>query len=138
MGMNISKENFLLSALYEDAHRELNPDDDDCPDCGGEGYLLDECTCGEDTCCCAEPEPPRCIECARFEAKIERYVLVQILRVMDVPLTRAWAVRRGRWERVHKASDSRVLLELHAGRAGCKDFTEAERTASACWVECLI
>jgi hypothetical protein len=35
----------------------------DCPDCGGEGVYLDECTCWEDCCCCAEPEPPDCQTC---------------------------------------------------------------------------
>jgi hypothetical protein len=42
---------------------------DDCPVCGGTGVLEDECTCGEDTCCCAEPEPPECPEC-RYQARM--------------------------------------------------------------------
>lgn len=138
MGMNISKEQFLLSALYDDAHRTLNPNDEECPHCGGEGYIEGECTCGEDCCCCAEPEPPRCTECARFEAKIERHVRVQVLRAMDIPLTRAWAHRRGRGAVASKAPDARMLLELHAGRTACKDFTDAERADSACWVEGLM
>lgn len=28
--------------------------DDECYECGGEGYLVDDCF--EDTCCCADPE----------------------------------------------------------------------------------
>lgn len=28
-------------------------DDDECPQCGGEGYVDNECF--EDTCCCADP-----------------------------------------------------------------------------------
>ena len=35
----------------------------DCWNCGGEGYLEGECTCGEDCCCCADPEPPTCDVC---------------------------------------------------------------------------
>jgi hypothetical protein len=35
----------------------------ECWNCGGEGYLDGECTCGEDCCCCLEPDPPRCSEC---------------------------------------------------------------------------
>ena len=39
------------------------PEDDDCPMCGGTGFLEDECTCGDDTCCCLYPDPPLCPEC---------------------------------------------------------------------------
>ena len=27
--------------------------EEDCPECGGEGFIEDECF--EDTCCCADP-----------------------------------------------------------------------------------
>ena len=27
--------------------------DIDCPECGGEGFIVDDCD--EDTCCCADP-----------------------------------------------------------------------------------
>lgn len=138
MGMNITKSQFLLSAIYEDAHRELNPSDEECPHCGGEGFIDGECTCGEDCCCCAEPDPPRCTECARFERNVERYVQIQVLRAMDIPLTRAWAFRRGSGVWAHNSSDAIVLRELHAGRTRCKDFSEAERADSAAWVECLM
>lgn len=39
------------------------PDDEGCPLCGGAGILDDECTWGEDTCCCLVREPPTCPEC---------------------------------------------------------------------------
>lgn len=35
----------------------------DCYNCGGEGVIDGDCTCGEDCCCCAEPEPPVCGHC---------------------------------------------------------------------------
>jgi hypothetical protein len=31
-----------------------DPDDDECYECGGDGYVL--ANCFEDTCCCADPE----------------------------------------------------------------------------------
>lgn len=36
-----------------------------CWNCGGAGEHSDACVCQsfEDTCCCAEPEPPACSEC---------------------------------------------------------------------------
>jgi hypothetical protein len=35
----------------------------ECWNCGGEGDIDGECTCGEDCCCCLDPEPPRCDVC---------------------------------------------------------------------------
>ena len=36
----------------------------ECPACGGEGIRDDgSCMCGDDTCCCAEPEAPECSVC---------------------------------------------------------------------------
>lgn len=35
----------------------------DCWNCGGEGYSEDFHDCGEDCCCCLNPEPGRCPEC---------------------------------------------------------------------------
>lgn len=34
-----------------------------CHECGGEGFYDGECTCMDDTCCCAEPDPPTCTLC---------------------------------------------------------------------------
>jgi hypothetical protein len=28
-----------------------------------EGYIEGDCTCGDDTCCCLDPDPPECSEC---------------------------------------------------------------------------
>jgi hypothetical protein len=47
----------------------LHQDDEDCWMCGGSGVLEDECTCGDDTCCCLEPEPPECPECIYRERR---------------------------------------------------------------------
>jgi hypothetical protein len=35
----------------------------DCYNCGGEGVIDGDCTCWEDCCCCAEPDPPDCQVC---------------------------------------------------------------------------
>lgn len=35
----------------------------DCWSCGGEGFMQGECTCGEDCCCCLEPDEPECPIC---------------------------------------------------------------------------
>ncbi len=35
----------------------------DCSQCGGEGVIDGDCTCGDDTCCCLYPDPPDCALC---------------------------------------------------------------------------
>ena len=35
----------------------------ECWNCGGEGDIEGDCTCGEDTCCCIEPDAPICSHC---------------------------------------------------------------------------
>lgn len=137
MAMKISQENFLLNALYDDARRELNPSDEECWNCGGDGYWYD-CIDG----CCEDAESGcelcarRCAECAQFERDIERYVRVQVLRSMDLKLARAWIARKGRLKEMH--TDQFILANLHAGRVGCKEFSDQERADSACWVEALL
>ena len=49
---------------FEAYHSIEEPDDrDECWMCFGLGEIEDDCTCGEDTCCCLYPEPPICSEC---------------------------------------------------------------------------
>ena len=61
-------------------------DDEDCYNCGGEGFIEGWCECQsvEDVCCCASPTPPICETCggsgamkptkpaAAFRAELER------------------------------------------------------------------
>lgn len=37
--------------------------DNECWNCGGEGFIEGECTCMEDCCACLEPDPPLCNVC---------------------------------------------------------------------------
>ena len=36
---------------------------EECPACCGTGVMEGECVCGDDTCCCDDPEPPECLLC---------------------------------------------------------------------------
>jgi hypothetical protein len=40
--------------LPEDDFEDYDGYDEVCGDCGGDGYVLNDCF--EDTCCCADPE----------------------------------------------------------------------------------
>lgn len=48
-----------MSESPEDCY-DLESDDDCCPTCWGDGYIHD---CGEDTCCCANPDEDDCYPC---------------------------------------------------------------------------
>lgn len=50
-----------MSAEPQEYYDELEKDDC-CPECGGEGYVLDDCF--EDTCCCADPEEHGYVKCS--------------------------------------------------------------------------
>ncbi len=52
-----------LQTVVDAASRELNRMTDDCYNCGGEGFIDGDCTCGEDCCCCLEPDEPVCDIC---------------------------------------------------------------------------
>jgi hypothetical protein len=45
---------------YDD--RALPGDWQDCHECGGDG-LSEDCSCGDDTCCCADPDFKACGTC---------------------------------------------------------------------------
>ena len=63
-----------VDAQIEDYDYDVEAGDTSCPKCGGEtrarrcsscedGYSDSDHDCGEDVCCCLNPEPGRCSEC---------------------------------------------------------------------------
>lgn len=128
----------ILSAIYDDVRHKLNPNDDDCWHCGGEGYTSD---CFEEWAC-IDPESGceectrRCPECAMYQAKVTRAVRVEVLRMLDIDTAIAFLRNQGKW--VDKITRDRVLMNLHAGRVAHNEFTDIERADSACWVEGLL
>lgn len=45
---------------YDGEDPDVDDFDEDCGVCGGSGYVHD---CGEDTCCCADPESQDMEQC---------------------------------------------------------------------------
>ena len=43
----------ILKMAKPSADEIVDTCEEDCPECGGEGFIEDECF--EDTCCCADP-----------------------------------------------------------------------------------
>jgi hypothetical protein len=134
--MALSRGEQLLDFIEDEIQQQLNPGDDECWNCSGEGYTYD-CIDG----CCADAESgcedcaSRCPECARHTAQFKRGVRVEVLRSLDIDIAVAWAKKEGRWR--DGISPALVLLNLHAARAACDAFTAEERADSACWVEGL-
>lgn len=135
--MTESRAERILDAIYDDVHQRLDPDDDGCGNCGGEGYTYD-CIDG----CCVDAESgcedcaSRCDFCASFELSIRKAVQLDVLRSLDPDLAVAFLKRNNKWS--DKITPSAVLANLHAGRVAHKEFSWDEREASACWVEGLL
>jgi hypothetical protein len=126
----------LLDAIYDEVHHRLNPGDEECWHCGGEGYTYD-CIDG----CCEDAESgcedcaSRCAECAIHARNIKAAVRLEVLKSLDVDVGIAWAKRECRWREMRR---EQVLANLHAGRAAHVAFSADERAASACWFEGLV
>lgn len=125
-----------LALIYDDARRELNPDDEECPTCSGDGFIFD---CFDGFCVDAEIGCEECTsvcpDCRSYKRALKRRVRVEILRSMNIELATAFLRSEGR--QPPETFPKNVLLNLHAGRTACPEFSDEERADSACWVECL-
>lgn len=88
----------LLDAITDDVMRSLNPNDDDCWHCGGEGYTHDcfdgFCEMAEEGC---EDCSRQCIECAIYNGKVAKAVREEVIKTGDVDTAIAWLKSIGRW-----------------------------------------
>lgn len=86
-------------ALVDAIDFELNPSDEDCSHCGGEGYLAD---CHEEWAC-IDPESGcedcmrRCPECAVHEHKRLKAIREAVVKANNIDLAIAWLMSIGRW-----------------------------------------
>lgn len=126
----------ILDVIYDEVRFKLNPNDDECWNCGGEGETYD---CIDGCCLDAESGCPDCsrpcVECRIHAANVKRAVRLEVLRSLDIDLARAWLKRERRWKA--SITPKIILLNLHCGRVACDAFTADERAESACWVEGL-
>jgi len=81
----------MLDLVYDEVRMEMNPDNDDCPTCGGEGVIFE---CFDGFCIDAEIGcdecTSRCPECARRNLAFARAVRKAVIESDDVDLARAW------------------------------------------------
>src|SRR6185437_1779996 len=88
----------ILDYIFDDVDRTLNPDQEDCWHCGGEGYIVDcfdGCCMDADVGC--EQCTSRCPECRIFEAKRKRMIREEVIKSNDVDVAVAWLKYTNRW-----------------------------------------
>lgn len=125
--------NLILGYIEDEVRRELNPDDEVCQECAGDGFVFD-CFDGfcEDADVGCDYCATECRECERFKRTVRDRVRIRVLRTLDVDLAIAFLGLR------RNTPPAFVLFSLHYGRTSSPDFTAEERADSACWVEGLI
>lgn len=85
-------------ALVDDINHELNPSNEECWHCGGEGYTYD-CIDG----CCVDAESGcedcalRCRECAVREHERLKAIREAVIKTNNVDIAIAWLMSIGRW-----------------------------------------
>lgn len=85
-------------ALVDEIDHELNPGNEECWHCGGEGYTFD-CIDG----CCIDAESGcedcarRCIECATHERNRLKAIRESVIKTNNIDLAIAWLITIGRW-----------------------------------------
>ena len=88
----------MLGLIYDEVDGRLNPDGDECWNCGGEGETYD-CI---DGCCvdaesgCAECAQP-CIECRIFAGQRAKAIREEVIKSGDIDTAIAWLKSIDRW-----------------------------------------
>lgn len=88
----------LLAFIYDEVIQRLNPNGDDCWNCGGEETVHD-CIDG----CCEDSEigcddcTHECTECAIFKGRVAKAVRMEVIKSNDPDLAIAWLKDIGRW-----------------------------------------
>jgi hypothetical protein len=96
--MSEDRGQIMLDMIKEDVERRLNPNDDECWYCGGEGYTHDcfdgFCESAEEGCeDCSRP----CPECAIHTARVAKAVREEVIKTGSVDIATAWLKSIGRW-----------------------------------------
>jgi hypothetical protein len=110
-----SRGEVLLNLVYDEVEQRMNPGQEECGACGGEGYTydcFDGCCVDAESGCeeCARP----CVECRMHRLAFLKAVREEVIRSDDLELAIAWLKKIGRWR------DSITPAQIAAAR-------EAER-----------
>lgn len=93
-----ARADVMLGLIYDDVDHRLNPDGEECPTCGGDGYIAD---CFDGLCINAEfgcdDCTRRCVECARFQHARLKAVREEVIKSGDIDIAIAWLKEIGSW-----------------------------------------
>lgn len=88
----------LLECIEQEIDQRLNPSGEDCPDCGGDGWIY----CCFEEWACVDPEggckdcERRCMECARHKHARLQAIRCEVIKSDDIDIARAWLKEHGR------------------------------------------
>lgn len=103
--------------LVDEIDHELNPSDEECGNCGGDGYIA---SCHEEWAC-LDPESGcedcmrRCPECAIHARKRLKMIREAVIEANNVDIAIAWLMSIGRWRA--DITREQVQAELDKTRA---------------------
>lgn len=103
----------LLEAIYDDVDQSLNPDNDECWYCGGDGATYDciDGFCADPESGCADCYRP-CPECVIYNGKRAKAVREAVIASGNTDIAIAWLKKIGRWS--DDITRERVAAELQA------------------------
>jgi hypothetical protein len=117
-----------LDMIWEEVRMRLNPDGDECPECGGEGVIFE---CFDGFCLDAEigcEDCTRdCAECKRFRSRMAREVRIEVIESDSIQIAKAWLKSINRWN--DSITDDQIMAEMAKERE--KLNVERNRTAGA-------
>lgn len=95
---NVDRGEVLLDAIYDEVDHRLNPNSDECWNCGGDGYTydcIDGCCEDAESGCelCSRP----CPECRIYAAERAKAVREEVIKSGDTDIAIAWLKQIGRW-----------------------------------------
>jgi hypothetical protein len=107
----------MLDFIYDEVDQRLNPNGEECWNCGGEGATFD-CI---DGCCvdaesgCEDCERP-CIECKINAGLRAKAIREEVIKSNDIETAIAWIKSVGRWRDDITHESVRAELELAADK----------------------
>jgi hypothetical protein len=113
----------LLACIYDDVDSRLNPDNEECWHCGGEGETYD---CFDGCCVDAESGCPDCarpcLECKLYARRRARAIREEVIKSDDVDIARAWLKEQGRLRA--DVTDDMIREQLIAAKSAIEKTAE--------------
>lgn len=114
----------MLDFIYDDVDQRLNPDNEECWFCGGDGETFD---CIDGLCADAESGCPDCarpcLECRLFAGRRAKAIREEVIATGDIDVAIAWLKSIGRWN--DSITRDQVQRELEAAASPKQEQSHA-------------